>query len=194
VGVPLLLEGYGTAEPIDHGDYGLGSRVPDGSGEVCEALPEGVEFIPELRSGWAVGQPDSESVRLVFSNAALECSDDPGASIQALLQQCVSAWSYSLLVPGSLLQPGTYDLAEYPTVMFAESQGLADRGAGCGVDCGRSTTGMGNVPGGKVEAMLEIYSASEDCVTGRITGLTNFQIEPEPPQYNGGFHAVRCTP
>ena len=194
VGVPLLLEGYGTAEPIDHGDYGLGSQVPDGSGEVCEALPEGVPFIPELRSGWAVAQPDSQTLRLVFSNAALECSNDPGASIAALTRECVSAWSYSLLVPASLLQPGTYDLADYP-VTFSDDQGMIDRGAGCGADCAMGMTGGGNAPGGTVEATLEIYNVSEDCITGRITGLTHpGQIQPPPPEDDGGFHTVRCTP
>jgi hypothetical protein len=196
VGIPTVLEDLGTAKPLDHGgDFGLGSQVPEGSASVCESLPDGVDFIPELRSGWAVAQDDSQSVRLVFSNAALECGDDPGARMSKLSHQCVAAWSYSLLVPSELLQPGTYDLAQY-TVGYTDAQSLPDRGAGCGSDCSAGMTGGGLAPGGgaKVEATLEIYSASDECVTGRISGLKNNQIEPPPPEFNGGFHAVRCSP
>jgi hypothetical protein len=35
---------------------------------------------------------------------------------------------------------------------------------------------------------------SDECITGRLTGLETGQIAPPPPNWDGAFHAVRCAP
>jgi len=195
VGLPALLEQYGVADSLDHGSdaLGPGSQIPERSAALCEELPNDVDFIPELRSGWAVTESDGKRVSLVFSDAALGCIADPALAIQELSSHCVEAWSYTLTVPTEILKPGKYDLADY-SVGFTQASSFSDRGAGCQSECDHGMVGGGTAPGARIEATLEVFSVSDECITGRIRGLESGQISPPPPEWNGGFHAVRCEP
>lgn len=190
---PLLFDSLGEAQTIDHSDYGPGGQVPEESSKLCPALPEGTDFIPNLTTGWAVKQSGPEGgVRLVFSDISLACSDDADQTLTDLArQQCISGWAYSLFIPSDLLEPGLYELDDY-TVEFRQQAVKAEAGLGCEDECGVSGTGAGTAPGAKLNAQLEIFSVSDECITGRVIGLETGQISPPPPELNGGFHAVLC--
>src|SRR5262249_20383992 len=114
-------------------------------------------------------------------------------------QSCGSAWQFSLTIPAELQKPGTYQLSSFP-VGYEQSITSAGGESGCG-HCaasggGTSGTTGGGPPGagtGPRGAVLEIYSVTDLCITGRVQGLESGQISPPPPSFNGAFHAVRCV-
>lgn len=188
---PLLFGGMGEAQTIEHGEFGPGSQVQEGTSQLCKGLPEGTDFIPNLTTGWAVKQAEG-GVRLIFSDVSLACADDADLGLTELTrEQCIDGWSYSLLLPPEILEVGLHDLADY-TVAFRQQDVKADSGFGCGDQCGVIGTGSGTGPGIKLQAQLEIFSVSDECITGRVIGLETGQIQPPPPELNGGFHAVLC--
>lgn len=188
---PLLFDSLGEAQTIQHGDFGPGSQVPEGSSALCQALPEGTELIPNLTTGWAV-EHSGGGVRLIFSDISLACGDDADQGLTELArEQCIDGWSYSLLIPAEILEPGLYNLDDY-TVEFRQQDVTTESGFGCGDECQASGTGLGGAPGTSIAAQLEIFSVTEECITGRVIGLETGQIQPPPPELNGGFHAVLC--
>jgi hypothetical protein len=56
-----------------------------------------------------------------------------------------------------------------------------------------SARGMGPEPLTDPSAELVIFSADDQCMTGKITGLKDPTF-PEAPDYNGAFFALRCSP
>lgn len=197
--IPSLFGRESSGETLRHGDSLPGNTIPEGSQAICGGVPSDVALIQNLRTGWAVAQPASDAVRLVFSDRSLGCEDDETtALLSGTERECVSGWSFSLLLPPELLSPGVYEL---PTqhVGFRNTMTEVDpSGPGCGSRCSRGASGSsgGIVPGNEVgpPGTLEIYAVSEECITGRLTGLTTGQIAPPPPNWDGAFHAVRCAP
>lgn len=193
IGMPAAFVRASSGETIEHGEFGAGSNVPGDSRAICADLPDGVEFIPELTSGWALTNTETGRVRLIFSNLALECkTGTEAATLKQASDNCISAWSSSFELPAELLRPGTYDLSQYlasfePLTAHVEPGFACSSCSSAGPVAGpRRADGMGP------DALLEIYSVSDNCITGRIAGLTTGQNFPPPPEYNGGFHAVRC--
>lgn len=195
LGIPALFGRTTNGETVRHGEFGPGSQVPEESAALCEELPDDVEMIPGLTTGWAVAQEDSGAVRLIFSDIALACENDADSSLSEISRtECISGWSYSYVLPAEVLVPGSYNLADY-AVDFREQQSTAEHNAGCSSECAGSGIGGGTAPSGNgPDAVLEIYSVSDECITGRLTGLDTGQISPPPPELNGAFHAVRCSP
>jgi hypothetical protein len=54
-----------------------------------------------------------------------------------------------------------------------------------------SATGIGSMLLTDPGATLEIYSADDKCITGKITGLKDPSFA-DAPDYNGAFFALRC--
>jgi hypothetical protein len=73
-------------------------------------------------------------------------------------------------------------------------------GIGSGAGCSGACSGLSGVGGSSnptapgPPGTLEIYSVSDECITGRVQWLTTGQIAPPPPSLDGAFHAVRCGP
>jgi hypothetical protein len=121
----------------------------------------------------------------------------PYGIIETDRDTCESAWSFSLTIPAELQKPGSYRLSDFP-VGFQQSIMMGSSGEGCGGECsGPGGTGTGGGPAGGGSGppgvFLEIYSATDQCITGHLQGLTSGQISPPPPEFNGAFHAVRCV-
>lgn len=193
IGMSAALVRPSSGETIEHGEFGVGSNVPGDSSAICADLPGGVELIPELTSGWALTNTGTGGVRLIFSDLALECrAGTEAATLKQASDNCISAWSASFELPAELLQPGTYDLSQY-AVSFEPLTAHTEPGFACS-----SCSSPGPVAGPQrgdgrgPDATLEIYTVTDNCITGRIAGLTTGQNFPPPPEYNGGFHAVRC--
>jgi hypothetical protein len=181
----------GTADP--------GSSIPQGSQAICQGVPAAVALIPDLRTGRAISVPGTTSVRLLFSSQPLACQDSFDGINTIALQRCVSVWAFSILLPAEIQQPGVYQLAQYP-VEFQNSIVMMGPPQGCGGACGAgsasggASASSGPSTNGLPGASVEIYSVTDQCITGRFQGLTTGQIQPPPPDINGAFHAVRCTP
>jgi hypothetical protein len=193
--IPSLFGRESLGETLRHGSL-PGNTIPEGSQAICGGVPNDVALIENLRTGWAVDQPTGSGVRLVFSDRSLACADDEQASLLADTEkECASGWSFSLLLPPELLSPGSYELGEH--VGFRNTITEAQPpGPGCGSSCNHGGTGGGTIPGGGtgLAATLEIYAVSDECITGRLSGLKTGQLAPPPPSWDGAFHAVRCTP
>jgi hypothetical protein len=109
-------------------------------------------------------------------------------------QGCHDDWAFSLTVPASTIQPGVHDLAAL-FAQFGELYGLAGPPpphAGCGDSCSMSAKGIGSILLTDPGATLEIYSADDQCITGKITGLKDPTFA-DAPNYNGTFFALRCS-
>lgn len=130
---------------------------------------------------------------MFFSDLALECQEGTeAATLKQASDNCISAWSSSFELPPELLQPGTYDLSQY-RVSFEPLTTHSEAGFACS-SCSSPgpVAGPQRADGMGPDAILEIYSVTDDCITGRIAGLTTGLNFPPLPEYNGGFHAVRC--
>jgi hypothetical protein len=190
---------FGKASRSDTIDHGVrpapGNSIPQGSQSICHGVPAGVALIAGLRTGWAIAQPQSASIEVLFSDQPLACQDLGFEGIGTIAQErCVSAWSFSLLLPPEMQMPGVYTLADHP-VGFQNSiaTGVVPSD-GCGGACGVAASGAGGAPDGLgPPGTVEIYSITDQCITGRFQGLMTGQIQPPPPDFNGAFHAVRCT-
>jgi hypothetical protein len=188
----LLLGGSspGNANAVAWGSD-QAARAPDWARSVCAALPDGVAPIAGIMTAWAVAQPASSSVRLVFADHVLACRNpnwlgsQPGAV-------CVDSWRFALTLPPELLKPGVYNLNEYE-VDFAQEVTANVPARGCNSG-GCSGFGMGAAGGGKgPDGTIQIDDVSESCITGRILRL-NTGGSTSDPDLTGVFQATRCTP
>jgi hypothetical protein len=172
-----------------------GDTVPAGSEAICPGVPPGVALIPNLRTGRAIDEPATGGIRLLFSDLALACQELGDEGIGPIAQDlCVNAWSFSMLLSPEMQMPGVYKPSFLPE--FTMSVATMTPTPGCG---GRCTGGGGTLGGGggpNDGASLEIYSVTDQCITGRFQGLftTDKGSSPPIPEINGAFHAVRCTP
>jgi hypothetical protein len=197
--IPTLFGRPSVGETIEHGELPPGNSVPEGSREICPGVPEDVDFIPHIRTGWAVAA--GERVRVQFSDLVLACSADEGGGLmETSTSDCRSGWAFGFELPADL-EPGTYELSEIGS-NYTETMTTVEDGPGCSSGCsgsGVGSSGSGSGPAGgsgapsAPKATLEIYSVNVDCIAGRISGFVSNQIEPPPPEFNGAFHAVRCT-
>ena len=156
----------------------------------CPGMPEGEPLIAGLASGQVLSS--GQSVTLRFSNRQFAC----GTWLTEITSAgCRDDWGFSLTLPASTFHPGTYNLSAL-SAQFGDLFGIAgpppSRG-GCDDTCSMSARGEGPAILTEPGATLEIDAASGQCVTGKITGLTDPTF-PEAPDYNGAFFAVRCSP
>jgi hypothetical protein len=194
---PALFGSVSQSEVIHH-DAGVASTsgAPPGSEGICSGVPDEVPFIANLKTGWAIAQPSSNTVRLVFSDQVIGCENDAfNTMIDAAQKACTSAWGFSFLLPAEHQTPGTFDLstyeADYQEAMAFEA---SEQPRGCGPrPCGGGAFSGGTGPVGP-SATVEIYSATDQCITGRLQGLPLVMSQPPPPDWDGAFHAVRCAP
>jgi hypothetical protein len=194
-GLTTILFGKASrSETIGHGvQPAPGNSIPQGSQSICHGVPAGIALIAGLRTGWAIAQPQSASLELLFSDQPLACKDLGFGGIGTIAQErCVSAWSFSMLLPPEMQMPGVYTLADHP-VGFENSIATMVPSGGCGA-CSGGASGAGTAPGGQgPPGTVEIYSVTDQCITGRFQGLMTGQIQPPPPDLDGAFDAVRCT-
>jgi hypothetical protein len=215
---PILFGRTSRSETISHGvPPDPGNSIPQGSQAICPGVPDGVALIPGLRTGRAIAQSSSATLRLLFSDLPLACQVIGNTTIAEVSAEAVCAsasanaspsastsWSFSILLPPEMQMPGVYTLADHD-VGFVNSIQVTEppSGGGCGAGAGAgrcggggfSTGGSGGgVGSGVPPGTVEIYSVTDQCITGRFQGLMTGQIQPPPPDFNGAFHAVRCTP
>jgi hypothetical protein len=228
---PILFGKTSRSETISHGvPPDPGNSIPQGSQAICPGVPDGVALIPGLRTGRAIAQSSSATVRLLFSDLPLACQVIGNTTIAQIAQSgaeaaCASAsanasssastsWAFSILLPPEMQTPSVYILADHDVgfVNSIQDEMMAPPpSGGCGAGAGRcngggfSTGGSGGgVGSGVPPGTVEIYSVTDQCITGRFQGLMTAQtrtvapdgstsIQPSP-EINGAFHAVRCTP
>ncbi len=197
---PMLFGTVSHGETIHHGiAREPGNSIPDGSQDICQGVPSEVALIPHLTSGFAISDPSSSSIELVFSDVVLACRKFDSYNVLETTQEtCSSGWAYALTIPPELQKPGVYILSEHGGIGFEQAMAMGDSDRGCGGRCsgpgsGSGTTGSGPTHTGPPGVTLEIYSVTDQCITGRLQGLSSGQISPPPPDFNGGFHAVRCV-
>ena len=110
--------------------------------------------------------PDTLVVQL--STGPDDC-DDPHA-----LLECDGSWTFTMLIPPELQEPGTYDL-------LTELSAIATLS---GAEEDSSTCSFG---AGMVEGTAELLEVSDLQVTGRLSMVEPFGFDP-----NGDFVAPRC--
>ena len=166
-------------------DAGHASIAP----QSCPGLPVDEPFIGGLVDGQAL--VSGQSVTLQFSNVALTC----GESLTSISSEgCRSQWTFSLTLPITAIQPGTYSLSAL-SAQFSELFGNAgvEQGGGCSNSyCPMHVFGTGYVPLIDASGTLEIYSADDGCITGNLAGFED-PVFPEAPDHNGAFFALRCS-
>ena len=145
---PMLFGTTSQGESIHHGvPREPGNSIPDGSRSICAGVPDGVPFIPNLTTGFAIGDGSSQAVELMFSDQVLRCERRGTSGISDVADQlCTSAWQFSLTIPAELQQPGTYQLSNFP-VDFEQSMSFGGGESGCG-RCGASGGGTSGTTGG----------------------------------------------
>jgi hypothetical protein len=174
------------------GGSGHAATAPDWARSVCTALPDGVVPIAGIMTAWAIEQPASSSIRLVFADHVLACRNPNWLGSQPPSAVCVDSWRFALTLPPELLKPGIYNLNEYE-VDFIEQVTANVPARGCNSG-GCTGFGMGTAGGGKgPDGTIQIDDVSESCITGRILRL-NTGGSTSDPDLTGGFQATRCTP
>ena len=179
------------ADPIDEqsGNY------PEPATSMCGSLPEGIDPIPGLTSAWAMrsdeptvddGKPTAANgLRLILSNAGLECGDTLTFDDPPNPACGEAAWWYAMT-----LQPelglGTFDFDETPG-LFPE---VLTRDAACS---GEAVGGYGEYePSDSPVGRIEILSITEDCVVGKLHYFEFGQTDGSASELSGGFVAQRC--
>ena len=182
----LLLSWIGLA-PLVVGSLPAEAGPAPSAPAACAGLPAGAPFVPGLAAGQAL--TSGTAVTLRFSNVPFAC----GSWLTEITSQgCHDDWAFSLTVPASVMQPGTYNLSAI-SAQFGEMYGIAGppRNEGCANSpCTMSAKGIGSDPVTEPGATLEIDSANAQCITGVITGLGD--IFPDAPDHNGAFYALPC--
>jgi hypothetical protein len=161
----------------------------------CPAVPGDAKPIAGLQTAWAIRNETSNGVRLVFADHPRACADLDRFGSSNIDGPCTPSWQFAFTLPPDAQMPGVYNLHDYEadyarqTVESVPSSGGCQQGDSC---MGGSTGAAGGAKG--PESTIEIYSVSEECVTGRIHRLETGQIQPPPPDYTGTFQAVVCKP
>jgi hypothetical protein len=206
---PVLFGRPSSGETLDHG-----VQEPKTMPQLaCAGVPADAVFIPSVSRVWAIQQADQ--VRLVFSNQPLSCAAAlSGASAQAAfdgelanlsVETCSDGWTKEFGVADA--RPGVFDLAEVgisPTEAMTRVEVQQSFGCNPSSECRVVITGSslgGSVPsadGGVVvnhgpDATLEIYSVSEECLSGRLSNFKSLREFPPPPDMNGVFVAQWCS-
>jgi hypothetical protein len=193
----VVLGGASKGDTIQHGaPPDPGDAIPTGSQAICPGVPAGTPLIANLRTGRAMSDSSTANLRLLFSDQPLPCEPLASSAMNTLAREtCVSAWSFSLSLLPEMQKPGVYVLANYPVGLEDSVVTMApDRGCGGGACSGGGFGSAGGGGTGSTPGIVEIYSVTDQCITGRFQGLMTGQIEPPPPDFDGAFHAVRCTP
>ena len=159
----------------------------------CPAVPNDAAPIAGLQTAWAIRDPKTETIRLVFGDHDLACRDLPlGGPMHT--EPCVASWEFAFTLSPAHQTPGVYNLHDYEA-NYAESAVIPqpDR-EGCQSEGGCMGMGMGAAGGAKgPDSTVEIYSVSDECVTGRIHRLERGASTPPPPDFTGTFQALVCT-
>jgi hypothetical protein len=156
-------------------------------------LPNDTPSITGLQSAWAVREAGSSNIRLVFSDQAAVCSNADLNKISPDGDHCVPGWHFAFTLSYDLLKPGIYDLHDYEA-NYAESVVTTTPADGCRGEPGCMGRGMGSAGGAKgPDSTIEIYSVTDECVTGRILRLERGGGSSDV-DFTGGFQAVVCTP
>lgn len=154
---------------------------------VCPALPDAT-LIAGLATGQAV--TSGQNVTLRFSSKVFTCAD---WSNEVSFADCRDWWSFNLTVPADFIAPGVHNLSEIGTGFGDLINYLhPESNQGCKqAHCDGRTEGIGSVSIMDPAATLEIYAATDTCITGRLTGLSDPDFK-DAPDYNGEFFAIRC--
>jgi hypothetical protein len=160
----------------------------------CPAVPNDTTPIAGLHTAWAIDEPSAGGIRLLFADHPLACRRDShllGGTMDG--KTCTPSWQFAFTLSADLQKPGTYNLNDYEAdyadsvVMSIPSKGCS--GGGC-MGGGSGAAGGAKGP----DSTIEIYSVTDECVTGRILRLERGVSTPPPPDFTGTFQAVRCTP
>jgi hypothetical protein len=151
----------------------------------CPAIPRDAPLIAELASGQVVD--DGQSVTLQFSSSVFSCGEWSNDTSSA---DCRDRWNLSLTVPASAIAPGTYSLSQLGT-QFGDLLVTTLSGQGCSHECPMSVSGTGPTPFVDTAATLQIFTVSDQCITGKLTGVKDPHFAAAP-NFDGSFFAVRC--
>ena len=189
----VLLGGASPSRAIaGAGGNGAEPAASDRTWSVCAAMPDGVTSIAGLMTAWAIAQPSSSSVRLLFADHALACRDPKRTGFQPG-EPCFDSWRFALTLPPELLTPGVYNLSDYYDVDFTTEVTETVASGGCNSGGGCSGFGTGAAGGAKgPDGTIQIDDVSDSCITGRVLRLKTGSSDG--PDFTGGFQAVRCTP
>ena len=174
-----------AARPVTAGNAALAA---------CPALPTDAKPIAGLHTAWAIYDQTSGGIRLVFSDHERACRDIDRGAPPFGDGRCVSSWEFAFTLPPDAQKPGTYNLHDYESDYAEKMVFATPRKDGCqsGTDCmGGGTGAAGGAKG--PESTVEIFSVSEECVTGHIQRLVTGHIQPEV-DFTGTFQAVVCKP
>jgi hypothetical protein len=176
IGVLTLVVGAGAGEPS-------APTVPG----ACPALPGG-----DIVAGLATGQAAlaGSNVTLRFSSKVFGCGD---WSNDVSTVDCFDWWNFQLTVPAGSISPGVHKLSEIGTD-FGDliNRFHTEPGNGChSSQCVGRTEGTGSVRLVDPAATLEIFTADDNCITGKLTGFGDPNFK-DAPNFNGEFFALRC--
>jgi len=183
----LLL---GSAPPREATTAAPNAAAPPQARGECASTPDGISPIANLKTAWAMRQP-SGGIRLLFSDQTLACRDPKRDPIPS--PECNPSWHFAFTLTPYLQSPGVYNLNEYE-VSYADSVVMQTPASGC--NSSPSCLGGGSGSGGGAkgpDGTIEIYSVSDECVTGRVLRLDRGWSNPEPPDFTGAFQAVICA-
>jgi hypothetical protein len=159
----------------------------------CPEVPKDTTPIAGLHTAWAMYDWPSGGIRLVFSDHAVPCRDLERLG-GPMGQECATSWQFAFTLPAEAKTPGTYNLHDHEA-NYAEAVSVAMPAEGCQSDPGCMGGGMGSAGGAKgPDSAIEIYSVSEECVTGRIVRLERGMMTPQDFDFTGTFQAVACKP
>jgi hypothetical protein len=176
IGVLTLVVGAGDGAPP-------ALTVPG----ACPALPTG-DIVAGLATGQAVTA--GSNVTLRFSSKVFGC-DDWSNDVSTV--ECFDWWSFHLTVPADSISAGVHKLSEIGTDFGDLINRLhTEAGEGCKSSrCVGGTQGTGSVRLVDPAATLEIFTADSNCITGKLTGLSDPNFK-DTPNFNGEFFALRC--
>ena len=168
--------------------------APEAIRGTCPAVPNDAAPIAGLQTARAIRDASLPGLRLVFADHALACRDLPRGPVSMAGDPCVSSWEFAFTLPPEAQQPGVYNLNDYQAD-YAESFSASLPGGGDGCRSGGGCVGGGTGAAGGAkgpDSTIEIYSVSEECITGRILRLERGS-GTGVPDFTGTFQALVCT-